>query len=128
MLLQIGVDSHQETIKVKERYYFFVADRQQQQALTALDIIQPEQQTAMHAIVQQAYQQWLKEQSAEVQNTAPKTLYWGQADWFFDHEGMGLHYRTHEIVKDGTQLDIYLTKAQTQQVVKAEIYSRMFNN
>ena len=126
VLLQIGVDSHQETIKVKERYYFFVADRQQQQALTALDIIQPEQQTAMHAIVQQAYQQWLKEQSAEVQNTAPKTLYWGQADWFFDHEGMGLHYRTHEIVKDGTQLDIYLTKAQTQQVVKAEIYSRMF--
>lgn len=53
-------------------------------------------------------------------------LYWGQADWFFDQEGIGLHYRTHEIVKDGTQLDIYLTKAQTQQVLKADVYTQLF--
>ena len=80
----------------------------------------------MHAFVQQAYQDWLKEQSSEIQNNAPEKLYWGQADWFFDDQGLGLHYRTHEIVQDGPQFDIYLSKAQTQQVLKAEIYPSMF--
>ena len=61
-----------------------------------------------------------------MQKAAPAKLYWGQADWFFDDQGLGLHYRTHEIVKDGTQLDIYLSKAQTQQVLKADIYPSMF--
>ena len=68
----------------------------------------------------------MKKQEPEARKSAPAKLYWGQADWFFDQEGIGLHYRTHEIVKDGTQLDIYLTKAQTQQVLKADVYTQLF--
>ena len=126
VLLQVGVDSKQEGTQVKERYYFFVADRKQQKALSVLDVIDAKQQTRMNTFVQQAYQDWLKTQSSDVQKAAPAKLYWGQADWFFDDQGLGLHYRTHEIVKDGTQLDIYLSKAQTQQVLKADIYPSMF--
>ncbi|RKG44515.1 MULTISPECIES: hypothetical protein [Acinetobacter] len=126
VLMQVGVDSAQENIKVKERYYFFVADRRTQKNLTALDIIEPKQQAKMDAFVQKAYAQWLKEQNTLVRKDAPKKLYWGQADWFFDQEGIGLHYRSNEIVKDGQQLDIYLTKEQTQQVLKADIYPSMF--
>lgn len=126
VLLQVGVDSKQEDTQVKERYYFFVADRKQQKALSVLDVIDAKQQTRMNTFVQQAYQDWLKTQSSDVKKVAPAKLYWGQADWFFDDQGLGLHYRTHEIVKNGTQLDIYLSKAQTQQVLKAEIYPSMF--
>lgn len=126
VLMQLGVDTNQEGIKVKERYYFFVADRKKQQAVTLLDVIEPKQQNSMNSIVQQAYQKWLKEQTAEVKQKAPKKLYWGQADWFFDQEGIGLHYRTHEIVADGAQLDIYLTQEQTQQLLKVDVYQHMF--
>jgi hypothetical protein len=126
VLMQIGVDSKQENVSVHERYYFFVADRQQQKILTPLDIINPKQQLMMDQLVQQAYAKWLKDNSREVQQNAPKKLYWGQADWFFDQEGLGLHYRSHEISKDAKQLDIYLSKQQTQQVLKAEIYQHMF--
>lgn len=126
VLMQIGVDSTQENIRVNERYYFFVADRVQQKILSPLDIINPEQQLKMDQIVQQAYQKWLKDNNAEVQQKAPKKLYWGQADWFFDQEGIGLHYRSQEISKDAKQLDIYLTKEQTQQVLKVDIYQNMF--
>ena len=45
---------------------------------------------------------------------------------FFDQEGIGLHYRSQEISKDAKQLDIYLTKEQTQQVLKVDIYQNMF--
>ena len=79
----------------------------------------------MDQIVQQAYQKWLKDNNAEVQQKAPKTVL-GQADWFFDQEGIGLHYRSQEISKDAKQLDIYLTKEQTQQVLKVDIYQNMF--
>lgn len=126
VLMQIGVDSTQENIRVNERYYFFVADRVQQKILSPLDIINPEQQLQMDQIVQQAYQKWLKDNNAEVQQKAPIKLYWGQADWFFDQEGIGLHYRSQEISKDAKQLDIYLTKEQTQQVLKVDIYHNMF--
>ncbi|WP_374664807.1 hypothetical protein [Acinetobacter sp.] len=126
VLLQVGVDTAQENVKVKERHYFFVADRRAQKSLSLLDIVDPKQQAKMNAIVQEAYAKWLKEQDAAVRGAAPKKLYWGQSDWFFDQEGIGLHYRTHEIVKDGKQLDIYLTKQQTHQVLKAEVYQHMF--
>ena len=126
VLLQIGVDTKQENITVKERYYFFVADRRAKKNLKSLDIIDAKQQQNMDAIVQQAYSKWLDEQEVDVKKSAPKKLYWGQADWFFDQEGVGLHYRTDEIVKDGKQLDIYLSKAQTQQVLKAGVYQHMF--
>ena len=91
-----------------------------------LDLIQPKQQAYMNNIVQQAYQKWLKAQSTEVKQHAPQKLYWGQADWFFDQEGIGLHYRTHEIAKDGAQLDIYFNKQQTQQILKVDAYQNMF--
>ena len=126
VLMQIGVDTNQENVNVKERYYFFVADRKNQKAVALLDLIHPKQQLAMNVLVQNAYQDWLKKQEPEVRKSAPVKLYWGQADWFFDQEGIGLHYRTHEIVKDGTQLDIYLTKAQTQQALKADVYTQLF--
>ncbi len=126
VLLQVGVDSKQEDVKVNERYYFAVADRKKQQGITLLDIIEPKQQVYMNELVQKAYQDWLKQQTPEARQKAPKKLYWGQADWFFDSEGIGLHYRSLQIVDEGKQLDIYLTKAQTQQVVKADIYQTMF--
>ena len=126
VLLQVGVDSKQEDVKVNERYYFAVADRKKQQGVTLLDIIEPKQQVYMNELVQKAYQDWLKQQTPEARQKAPKKLYWGQADWFFDSEGIGLHYRSLQIVDEGKQLDIYLTKAQTQQVVKADIYQTMF--
>lgn len=126
VLLQVGVDSKQEDVKVNERYYFAVADRKKQQGITLLDIIEPKQQVYMNELVQKAYQDWLKQQTPEARQKAQKKLYWGQADWFFDSEGIGLHYRSLQIVDEGKQLDIYLTKAQTQQVVKADIYQTMF--
>ncbi|MGY5393357.1 hypothetical protein [Acinetobacter sp. NigerLNRRAM0016] len=126
VLLQVGVDSKQEDVKVNERYYFAVADRKKQQGVTLLDIIEPKQQVYMNELVQKAYQDWLRQQTPEARQKAPKKLYWGQADWFFDSEGIGLHYRSLQIVDEGKQLDIYLTKAQTQQVVKADIYQTMF--
>ena len=126
LLLQVGVDTDQENISIKERYYFFVLDRYDNKTLKILDVIDPKQQVQMNEFVQKAYQNWLKNQAKDVQKSAPQKLLWGQADWFFDHEGIGLHFRTNEIVKDAQQLDIYLTKAQTQQVVKPVIYKNMF--
>ena len=126
LLLQVGVDTDQENISIKERYYFFVLDRRDNKTLKILDVIDPKQQVQMNEFVQKAYQNWLKNQAKDVQKSAPQKLLWGQADWFFDHEGIGLHFRTNEIVKDAQQLDIYLTKAQTQQVVKPVIYKNMF--
>ncbi len=80
----------------------------------------------MDNIVQDAYKKWLKDNTKDVQQQAPQTLYWGQADWFFDQQGIGLHYRGDEIVKEAKQLDIYLSKEQTQQVLKVDVYQHMF--
>ena len=126
VLLQLGIDASQESFKVKERYYFFVADRSTQKGMNVLDAVAPKQQANMDKWVQQAYAKWLKDQVLAVRQAAPKKLYWGQADWFFDQEGIGLHYRSNEIIKDGQQLDIYLSKEQTQQVLKADVYQLMF--
>ena len=126
VLLQIGVDARQDGLNIKERYYFFVADRKSKKALKILDVIDSKKQSKMNTFVQEAYKSWLKKQSSDVQKKSPKKLLWGQADWFFDNEGLGLHYRTNEILDESEQLDIYLTKAQTQQVLKADIYQNMF--
>lgn len=126
VLLQVGVNSKQEDVKVDERYYFAVADRKLQKGLSLLDIVEPKQQVYMNEIVQKAYQDWLKQQTAEARQKAPKKLYWGQADWFFDSEGIGVHYRSQQIAQEGKQLDVYLSKAQTQQVLKADLYRNMF--
>ena len=126
VLLQIGVDTQQEELAVKDRSYFFVADRKSQKNASVLDIIQKTQQNSMNDIIQTAYQKWLEQQSTEVKNQVPKKLYWGQADWFFDGEGIGLHYRANEISKDAPQLDIYLTTAQSRQILQPKIYLQMF--
>ena len=44
----------------------------------------------------------------------------------FDGEGIGIHYRAHEIAPEASQLDIYLNRKQTQQILKPEIYQQMF--
>ncbi|WP_157938089.1 hypothetical protein [Acinetobacter junii] len=126
VLLQIGVDTKQEDIAVKDRYYFFVADRKLQKNLTVFDVIQKNQQNAMNEIVQTHYQKWIEKQSDEVKKQIPKKLYWGQSDWFFDGEGIGLHYRANQISKDAPQLDIYLTTEQSKQMLQPEIYQQMF--
>lgn len=126
VLMQIGLNSNQEGVRVEDRYYFFVADRRQQKSLSLLDIIQDQQKTAMDQIVQQEYQKWLSESDQAIRLKAPKKLYWGQADWFFDQQGIGVHYHGDDIVADAKQLDIYLSKEQTQRVLKAEIYQHMF--
>ncbi len=110
VLMQIGVIPNRKMSRVHERYYFFVADRRQQKMLTPLDIIDPKQQLVMDQIIQKPMRHGSKKMMQQVQQKAPKKLYWGQADWFFDQEGIGLHFRSHEISKDAKQLDIYLTK------------------
>lgn len=126
VLLQIGVDTQQEDIAVKDRFYFFVADRKLQKNITVLDVIQKNKQNELNNIIQAHYQQWIEKQSTEVKKQVPKKLYWGQADWFFDGEGIGLHYRANEISKDAPQLDIYLTTEQSKQMLQPEIYQQMF--
>ncbi|OTG83986.1 hypothetical protein [Acinetobacter sp. ANC 4648] len=126
VLLQISVHSLQAGVSVKERQYFFVGDRKLKKSLSILDVIQADKQNQMNIWVQKKYQAWLDQQTQDVKSTAPKKIFWGQADWFFDGEGIGLHYRASEIVQDGAQLDIYFTKQQTQQILKPEIYQQMF--
>ncbi|WP_296283360.1 hypothetical protein [uncultured Acinetobacter sp.] len=126
VLLQVSINTLQADISIKERQYFFVGDRKLKKALSILDVIQLKQQNVLNNWVQDKYQEWLEKQDVDVKKQAPKKLYWGQADWFFDGEGVGLHYRASEIVKDGTQLDIYLSKEQTKQILKADVYQQMF--
>ncbi|MDS7931545.1 hypothetical protein RMB13_19065 [Acinetobacter sp. V102_4] len=126
VLLQLGLDTKQEELTIKDRYYFFVADRKLHKSLSLLDVLKKDQQTAMHQMVQVAYQDWLKKQTVEIKKEAPKTLYWGQVDWFFDGEGIGLHYQANEITKEAPQLDIYLSTEQTKKILQPEVYEQMF--
>lgn len=126
VLLQIGVNSQQNGVEISDRNYFFVADRKTTKPVRLLEIIEPKQQVQLDQWIQQAYQTWRSEQTAAVQKQAPQKLYWGQADWFFDQQGLGLHYRSDEIVQAGKQLDIYLTPQQTQQVLKVSVHTHMF--
>ena len=126
VLLQISVDTKQAEVAVKARQYLYVADRKLKKNLTILDVIQPQKQNAMNSLIQQKYQVWLDEQDKLVKKAAPKKLFWGQSDWFFDGEGIGLHYRAGEISDDAPQFDIYLDKAQTQQMLKPDVFQKMF--
>jgi hypothetical protein len=109
VLLQVAVDSEQA-----------------KQHVALADVIAPAQQAAFSQWLQQQYRRWLKDQSKAVQMTAPKQLQWKSVDWFFDQEGIGLHYRANEIVADSVSLDIYLSKAQTQTWLKPQVYAQMF--
>ena len=126
VLLQVSINTLQADVSIKERQYFFVADRKLKKSLSVLDVIDPKKQNQLNTWVQEKYAEWLEKQDKDVKKQAPKKLYWGQSDWFFDGEGIGLHYRANEIVEESTQLDIYLSKAQTQQILKAEIFQKMF--
>ena len=126
VLLQVSINTLQADVSIKERQYFFVADRKLKKSLSILDVIDPKKQNQLNTWVQEKYAEWLEKQDKDVKKQAPKKLYWGQSDWFFDGEGIGLHYRANEIVEESTQLDIYLSKAQTQQILKAEIFQKMF--
>ena len=126
VLLQVSINTLQADVSIKERQYFFVADRKLKKSLSILDVIDPKKQNQLNTWVQEKYAEWLEKQDKDVKKQAPKKLYWGQSDWFFDGEGIGLHYRANEIIEESTQLDIYLSKAQTQQILKAEIFQKMF--
>jgi len=126
VLLQISVNTKQADVSIQERQYFFVSDRKLKKNLSVLDIIVPKQQNQLNTWVQEKYAEWIEKQDKDVKAHAPKKLYWGQADWFFDGEGIGLHYHANQIVKDGTQLDFYLSKEQTQKILKPDIYQKMF--
>ena len=126
VLLQVSVDTKQAEVSVKARQYLYVADRKLKKNLTILDVIQPQKQNALNNLIQQKYQEWLDQQDMLVKKSAPKKLFWGQSDWFFDGEGIGLHYRAGEISEDAPQFDIYLDKAQTQQMLKPDVYQKMF--
>lgn len=110
----------------QEIAYFAVLDRQAKKQLSLMEIIQPEQYVLMDTLVQQAYQDWLRQQSKQVQHVAAKKLYWGQADWWFDQEGIGLHFRPNQIVAQGGSLAITLNHLQSRQLLKAAIYAQMF--
>ena len=126
VLLQVSVDTKQAEVSVKARQYLYVADRKLKKNLTILDVIQPQKQNALNNLIQQKYQEWLDQQDMLVKKSAPKKLFWGQSDWFFDGEGIGLHYRAGEISEDAPQFDIYLNKAQTQQMLKPDVFQKMF--
>ncbi|MGR3977407.1 hypothetical protein FW754_06955 [Acinetobacter sp. 1207_04] len=126
VLLQVSVDTKQAEVSVKARQYLYVADRKLKKNLTILDVIQPQKQSALNNLIQQKYQEWLDQQDMLVKKSAPKKLFWGQSDWFFDGEGIGLHYRAGEISEDAPQFDIYLDKAQTQQMLKPDVFQKMF--
>lgn len=126
VLLQVIVNSEQAGVTVKDRGYFYVADRKLQKNLTVLDVVKPNKKQLLDAIVNMKYKQWLIGQNVDIKKLAPKKLSWDKHDWFFDNEGIGIHFRASEIAKNAPQLDIFLTKAQTQQILSPNVFERMF--
>ena len=51
VLLQISVDSKQEGITVKERQYFFVADRKLKKGLSITDVLNPTQKKYFNDLI-----------------------------------------------------------------------------
>jgi hypothetical protein len=127
VLLQIQVNSHQAETKIQDRLYFFVADRHTQKNLNVTDIIHTPYAATLQDIVDQAYQKWLNEQEGEVKIAAPEKIKWQQGEWFYDQYGIGLHFRAGYMSPTAKQLDIYLSPAQTKQVLQPELYQRLFN-
>lgn len=126
ILLMLGLDTQQGMIQVSDRRYFMVADLSQKKRVHLPDLIQVKEQKNSNVMIQQYYQAWLKEQPKLIQVSAPKQLVWTQADWFFDQTGVGLHFRSSEVVAGADQLDIYLTQQQTKQILKNEVYQTLF--
>lgn len=126
VLLQLAVDSQQGDTRVTQRQYFGVADRQLKRSLALNEVIKESQLEQFDAWVQKEYKAWLKTQNKVARASSAKHLDWQSADWFFDQEGIGLHYRINQIAMDATALNIYLSRTQTEQVLKAEVFQAMF--
>lgn len=126
ILLQLSVSSEQGDTKISQRQYFTVADRGLKRSVKLPEIIEVKKMTQLDDWVQTEYRKWLKKQSKVVRASSRKRLDWQTADWFFDQEGVGLHYRMNQIAMDAEPLDIYLSRQQTQQVLKPDIYQAMF--
>ncbi len=126
VLLRTVLNAKQEELTIKNRSYLHVADREQKKPIILKEMIQPQQFNQFSAWVQTAYQKWLNEQPQEVQKEAPKQLDWQDADWFFDQEGIGLHYRGNQISEHADQFDLYLSSDQTKAVLQTQIYQKMF--
>lgn len=126
VLLQLILEGRQNNVRYNKKSYFFVYDRRQNKSLSILEILKPDHQHRLHSIIQEAYQTWLEQQSDEVKEKAPEQLYWGQADWFFDPEGIGFHYRQGQITENAPVLDIYLTPEQGKAMVQEQIYQVLF--
>ena len=127
VLLKVQVNSHQAETKITDRLYFFVADRNTQKNLSLEDVIAPTQVQALQQILDQDYKQWLDKQEVDVKTAAPKHLAWQTAEWFYDQEGIGLHFQAGKITPTAEQLDIYLDTQQTQQVLKPTLFKLLFN-
>lgn len=125
VLLQIKVNSHQAGTKVQDRIYFFVADRQNKTSLSLQKMMKKNQNDKLQLMLKKQYEIWLKQQD-QMMGIAPKKLPWQSGEWFFDAEGIGLHFRVGEVAMGTEQLDIYLSRAQTKQVLKPEIYHMLF--
>ena len=127
VLLKLQVNSHQGQTKVTDRLYFFVADRTTQKNLMLKDVIAASKGKALQKIVDQDYKKWLDKQDIDVKTAAPEQLDWKTAEWFYDQQGIGLHFRAGKISPTAEQLDIYLTYAQTQQVLHPTFFKLLFN-
>ena len=127
ILLRLRMDTEQEGVEIKDRVYFKVLDRELKKSVYLKDILQASQLKTMDQWVQHEYQIMLKQQDKMFQKQFPQQLKWENAEWFFDQQGIGLHYKTNEIMKQSPQFDIYLTSEQTQKVLKPEVYGHMFN-
>ena len=126
VLLQVLVNAKVKDAEIQQRSYFFNSQRHEQKQLSVLDVIAPTQQQQMHALVQAEYQKWRAGLPADQAQAAPKTLYWGQADWFFDEEGIGLHYRAGQIADALPQFSIYFNREQTEKLLQKEIFKTLF--
>lgn len=126
VLLQLAVDSQQGDTHVTQRQYFNVADRKLKRSINLIEIVKQQQIKQLDQWVQKEYNAWLKKQNKVARASSEKHLDWKNADWFFDHEGIGLHYRMNQIAIDANPLDIYLTRKQTQDILKDDIFQAMF--
>lgn len=125
VLMQIGVDTNQENVMLRN-VIISLLQIVKPKSGGIIRVNSPETATGNECAGAKSVSRLVEETRTRSEKICTSEVVLGQADWFFDQEGIGLHYRTHEIVKDGTQLDIYLTKAQTQQVLKADVYTQLF--
>lgn len=126
LLIQFIVNAVQGETHIKNQKYFVVLDRQQQKKVSLLDLLKTDHQHKLNEIIQIYYQEWKAKQVESVQEKLPEKVYWGQTDWFFDQEGIGLHYRKGQIGEDSPAFDLYLTPEQGKAVLQESIYHTLF--